>query len=90
LVAIRGRIVIRRRRRIVAKAGRIIGICGRRRIVAIRGRTIDIRHNIAAAVQATPIANFLDRRDHDGWAGHYTALAGLPERAPCPHKRHPQ
>jgi hypothetical protein len=65
LVAIRGRIVVCRRRRVVAVR------CGRRRIVAIRGRIIDIGHNIAAAVQATPIANFLDRRDHDGLAGHY-------------------
>jgi hypothetical protein len=57
-------------RRIVVISRRVIGICGRRRIVAIRGWIIDIGHNIAAAVQATPIANLLDRCDSRVWAVH--------------------
>jgi hypothetical protein len=69
LVAIRGRIVVRRRRRIVAIRGRIV-VCRRRGIVAIRGRIIDIGHNIAVAVQATPIADSLDLSDHDIWLAH--------------------
>jgi hypothetical protein len=64
MFAIRGRIVVIRRRRW------IVAVRGRRRIVAICRRIVDLR-SIAAAVKATPIADFLDRRDHDVWAVHY-------------------
>jgi hypothetical protein len=70
LLAICRRIVVIRGRRIDAIRGRVIGISGRRRIVAIRRWIIDIGHNIAAAVQATPIANLLDWRGSGVCAVH--------------------
>jgi hypothetical protein len=80
IVAVRGWIVaivatticgwigVRRRRRIVAISGWIVGVRRRWRIIAIHGR-IGIRHRVAvAAVLATPIADLLNQRGPDVWA----------------------
>ena len=64
-VTVRRRVGIPGRTRIVTIRGRIVGITGRGRIVTVCGRIIGIGHSIAVAVEATPITDFLDRRDID-------------------------